>query len=204
MRAHGFAAIRDRASTSGAGFALFRRRRVIQGSGDEGYRPERIFGKSNTYAYQRIFGELHLEGFEVTHTKDGFKWDENEETFLDLLREELSKEAMPLLQQARLHRVGERAEDLQQGATVASDRTSESVEKNARPVIDDLQSNPSVAAPTAELPARPFLTHREVTISLPPWTSIVTIEQTNDPRASRLSLPTDRPVPTVAAPVALV
>lgn len=36
LRAHGFAAIRKRASVSAAGFALFRRNRLIQGSGDEG------------------------------------------------------------------------------------------------------------------------------------------------------------------------
>ena len=69
----GFAAIREVASTSRAGFALFRRRRLIQGSGDEGYRPALIFGGSNSYRYQRVFGELHLEGFEVSHTKDGFR-----------------------------------------------------------------------------------------------------------------------------------
>ena len=55
-----------------AGFALFRRDRLIQGSGDEGYRPELIFGKPNTFAYQRVFGEIHLDGFQVSHTKDGY------------------------------------------------------------------------------------------------------------------------------------
>ncbi len=62
LRAHGFAAIRDRASTSRAGFALFRRGRVIQGSGDAGYRPEKIFGKSNSFIYQRVFGGCILKG----------------------------------------------------------------------------------------------------------------------------------------------
>ena len=60
LRAHGFAAIRRKASVSDAGFALFRRNRLIQGSGDEGYRPEFIFGKPNSFPYQRIFGEIHL------------------------------------------------------------------------------------------------------------------------------------------------
>ena len=64
--------LREKASTSHAGFALFRRNRLIQGSGDEGYRPELIFGRPNTFTYQRLFGELHLEGFDVSHTKDGF------------------------------------------------------------------------------------------------------------------------------------
>jgi len=102
--ARGFAAIRKVASTSRAGFALFRRKRLIQGSGDEGYRPEFIFGKPNSFIYQRIFGELHLEGFEVSHTKDGFQWDENEEPFLQILKENLSEATLPLLQQAREYR----------------------------------------------------------------------------------------------------
>jgi hypothetical protein len=78
LSVHGFAASREPASTTRAGFALFRRGRLIQGSGDEGYRPPHIFGQANSYRYQRLFGELHLDGFEVSHTKDGFRWDENE------------------------------------------------------------------------------------------------------------------------------
>jgi hypothetical protein len=66
LSVHGFAAIRETANTARAGFALFRRGRVIQGSGDEGYRPQYVFGSSNSFRYQRIFGELHLEGFEVS------------------------------------------------------------------------------------------------------------------------------------------
>ncbi len=54
LRATGFAGIRETASTSGAGFALFRRNRLVQGSVDEGYRPEAIFGKSNSFRFQRV------------------------------------------------------------------------------------------------------------------------------------------------------
>jgi hypothetical protein len=71
----GFAAIRETGSTSKAGFALFRRGRVIEGSTEEGYRPEQIFGRGNSFRSQRLFGELHLDGFGVSHTKDGFQWD---------------------------------------------------------------------------------------------------------------------------------
>lgn len=102
--ASGFVAIREPASTRLAGLALFRRKRLIMGSYDETYRPEDIFGRSNSFAFQRLFGEIHLRGFHVSHTKDGIKWDEAEETFLKKLREELSGEEMPLLQQVREHR----------------------------------------------------------------------------------------------------
>ena len=105
LSVHGFAALREKANTAKAGFSLFRRGRVIQGSGDEGYRPAYIFGSTNSYRYQRLFGELHLEGFEVSHTKDGFRWDDNEQPFLELLREHLDTEELPLLKQAEGYRV---------------------------------------------------------------------------------------------------
>ena len=106
LRAHGFIAIRAVGSTSKAGLALFRRKRLIEGSGDETYRPRVIFGASTTYEYQRLFGELTLEGFDISHTKDGFRWDEHEEPFVDLLREYVDAEPLPLIRQARRYRAG--------------------------------------------------------------------------------------------------
>lgn len=106
LRAHGFMAIRAVGSTSKAGLALFRRKRLIEGSGDETYRPRAIFGASTTYEYQRLFGELTLEGFDISHTKDGFRWDEHEEPFVDLLREYVDAEPLPLVRQARRYRAG--------------------------------------------------------------------------------------------------
>lgn len=102
--ATGFVAIRKTISNQLAGLALFRRKRLILGSYDETYRPKDIFGASNTYAYLRVFGEIHLRGFHVSHTKDGIKWEESEETFLKELRKVLSGNDLPLLQQVREHR----------------------------------------------------------------------------------------------------
>lgn len=100
----GFAALRAEGSTAHAGFALFRRNRLILGSDDETYRPAEIFGNSNSYRYQRLFGELHVEGFEVSHTKDGFHWDDFEEDFLLKLREHLKSDDLDLLSQADNYR----------------------------------------------------------------------------------------------------
>lgn len=117
--AKGFVAIREPASTRLAGLALFRRKRLIMGSFDETYRPEDIFGRSNSFAFQRIFGEIHLKGFHVSHTKDGIKWEEAEETFLKELRDELSGEAFPLLQQVREHRSKKDAQATRKDAAAA-------------------------------------------------------------------------------------
>ncbi|GAA4027902.1 hypothetical protein GCM10022409_09900 [Hymenobacter glaciei] len=100
----GFAAIRETGSTAEAGFSLFRRGRVIVGSYEEVYRPEALFGRGNSYRSQRLFGEFHLEGFGVSHTKDGFQWEGCEEEFLSLLEKALSNPAKPLLRQAENYR----------------------------------------------------------------------------------------------------
>ncbi|MDS1135984.1 ATP-binding protein [Nitratireductor indicus] len=125
--ATGFVAIREIASTRLAGFALFRRKRLIMGSADEAYRPEDIFGRPNTYPYQRIFGEIHLKGFFVSHTKDGVKWEESEEAFLRKLRQELSGDALPLIQQAREHRTRSGAKAVRKEAAEALQATASSL-----------------------------------------------------------------------------
>lgn len=122
--ATGFVAIRETASTRLAGLALFRRKRLIMGSADEAYRPEDIFGRSNTYPYQRIFGEIHLKGFFVSHTKDGIKWEESEDEFLAKLRKALSDESFPLLQQAREHRTKTSAKAVRKDAAAALSSTA--------------------------------------------------------------------------------
>src|SRR3989344_2433479 len=100
LKVSGFAALRELGNTHQAGFALFRRNRLILGGPEEGYRPQQIFGNSNSFAFQRVFGELQLEGFEVSHTKDGFKWGDDEEKFIDKLKKELTKQPLNLLTQA--------------------------------------------------------------------------------------------------------
>lgn len=130
MSVHGFAAIRERASVSESGFALFRRGRVVQGSADDGYRPEKIFGKPNSYTYQRLFGELHLDGMNVSHTKDGFKWDDTEEPFLDLLKEHLDNAPMCLLEQAEGYRARQTKKTLESLAGKSVETTAQVLNGN--------------------------------------------------------------------------
>jgi hypothetical protein len=181
QRVKGFAALRQKASTSDAGFALFRRCRLIQGSGDEGYRPEAIFGKSNSYRYQRLFGELELEGFHVSHTKDGFAWDEHEEVFLELLRETLDAEPLPLLQQAESYRVRPTREEVQPGAEAVNASTAAAVERDAPPVIKHLQD----ASPAPEPPSTPapvaVVSRRSLELQLGNDRWLVIVELSEDP-----------------------
>ena len=159
LKATGFAALRKTGSTTHAGFSLFRRKRLIQGSGDEKYRPVYIFGHPNDYIYQRLFGELHIEGFEVSHTKDGFQWDQNEQPFLELLRDELDDSQIPLLRQARNLRVRPTRRQLRQASTEALTRTGTTLERDFPPVASAIAGvSPHETLPnelsTAELAAQ--------------------------------------------------
>lgn len=193
LRAHGFAALRETASTARAGFALFRRKRLIQGSADEGYRPEAIFGKSNSYRYQRLFGELQLEGFEVSHTKDGFRWDENEEVFLDCLRDELNRPPFPLLDQAEGHRVRRKPEDIQRAAREAADNTAEVIEREVPRVLESqLSATPSDAPPPEALPPAPSVARRTIHVELLGQSWEIELELSSDPAISEWVSLSDR------------
>lgn len=159
--ATGFVAIRKTASTRFAGLALFRRKRLIMGSFDETYRPRDVFGHSNSYAYQRLFGEIHLRGFRVSHTKDGIKWEESEEIFLEKLREELSSEDLPLLKQVQEYRSRKDVQETRPDAAAALQSVGAQLDKktitittlgvgSANQTADSLDA---ASSPLAELPA---------------------------------------------------
>lgn len=185
LRVSGFAAIRETASISGAGFALFRRGRLIEGSADEGFRPEKIFGKANSYRYQRIFGELHLEGFEISHTKDGFRWEEHEEAFLELLEEELDSKPLPLLDMAEGYRARLRSNGFSKAAEAATERTAEVIRREVPPVLgQQLKREPDTAPPPAKLPAAVEASKREIPMELNGAKWRVILDLTSDPAIS--------------------
>lgn len=199
QRVHGFAALRERGSTAEAGFALFRRDRLIQGSGDEAYRPAYIFGASNSFTYQRLFGELELEGFEVSHTKDGFQWEEHEEIVLELLKEELDREPLPLLSEAEGHRTRVKQEDVRAGAQIAIERTADVLER-AAPVIEEQIDEPDPgptpdALPPAELASRRLI---EIVCDGIPWQ--IELELSTDPAVSDWLYVSDAPTPATGGP----
>ncbi len=157
QRATGFAALRQDGKGARAGFALFRRNRLIQGSGDEGWKHPEVFGSPNSYRHQRLFGELHLDGFEVSHTKDGFRWDD-EAAFAQLLADELDSEPTPLLKQGEGHRQKAARPVLQRSAALAVTGTREDMRENLE----------SAMPPAAEQAAAPDPTSNEVTQSETP------------------------------------
>lgn len=185
LSVNGFAALREKAATAKAGFALFRRGRVIQGSADEGYRPSYIFGSSNSYRYQRLFGELHLEGFEVSHTKDGFRWDENEQPFLELLREHLDSDELPLLRQAEGYRVRISRALISKAANTAVSNASNALEEHLPDALPSVADAEPVETPTDENESTSSLARRSFEFNFRDRAWVIELELTDDPAESR-------------------
>lgn len=86
LSARGWIAIRKQGKQMDAGLVLFRRGRVIIGGPDEGYKPVDVFGQANSFRSQRLIGELHLDQWPVTQSKDDFDWSDGlEDAFIEKL-----------------------------------------------------------------------------------------------------------------------
>lgn len=147
QRVRGFAALREVGSTPLAGFALFRRDRLIIGSHDETYRPSYIFKQTNSYPYQRLFGELHVEGFEVSHTKDGFRWEEYEDIFLEYLKNAIESQPLNLISQAENYRALPIKRNIAARANFATDAVAAYIENEVAPILISAKENPTTSPP---------------------------------------------------------
>jgi hypothetical protein len=99
----GWVGVLDRGSRAKAGFSILHSGRVVKGWPDS-WRPEAIYGQvqgSNDLVNQRLTGEINLDVFEVTHTKDNIQWMGSEE---DDVQEALRKECSEYREIARSRR----------------------------------------------------------------------------------------------------
>lgn len=82
----GWAGVLEKGSRREAGFSIIQNDRVITGWPNS-YRPITLFGEQeggvNDLVNQRLFGELELEGFDVSHTKDEILYDGDEQEVLE-------------------------------------------------------------------------------------------------------------------------
>lgn len=103
----GWVGVLDRGSRAKAGFSIIRRGRVVRGWPDS-WRPAGIFGDqvggSNTLVNQRVTGEIHLDDFTVTHTKDGIIWMGQEESQVE---KKLEKKCADFVDVAKKRRKGD-------------------------------------------------------------------------------------------------
>ena len=185
---HGWAALLRRGSVSQAGFSIFRRRRLIEGSIDRSYRPKEIFRNANSFTYQRLTGELHVTGFDVSHTKDGIQWGGLEELMVQKLKMELDGKALPLLKQAEGYRFRRRGADMQPGfGKQAIEAVATVLEAPSTAELLGEQStqapNDDAAEPIAPSVTSTSVTRRTLVVRVPtdhrPWS--IDLELVSDP-----------------------
>ncbi|AQW93069.1 ATP-binding protein [Elizabethkingia anophelis] len=109
--AKGFIGILKAIQNNANGLVLLRRGRVIVGGDDDRFFPNPIFGSAGNFRYKRLFGELELDGFDVTFNKNGFTDEENLNAFIYALKEELRDPNFNLLSQADNYRVKTKEEN---------------------------------------------------------------------------------------------
>lgn len=79
----GWGGILEKGSRSNAGFSMLQNNRVIRGW-PEAWRPYAIYGDArNDLINQRLVGEIFLDGFDVSHTKDDILWGADQEELVE-------------------------------------------------------------------------------------------------------------------------
>ena len=103
-RVQGWVGVLGRGSRTDAGFSILHSDRVVRGW-PEGWRPETIYGFQgrNDLINQRLIGEIHLNDFEVSHTKDDILWQGDEQEEVEKL---LARECADYIEIARRYRRG--------------------------------------------------------------------------------------------------
>lgn len=102
----GWVGVLERGSRAKAGFSIMHSGRMVKGYPDA-WRPEAIYGQlqgSNDLVNQRLVGEIHLDSFAVTHTKDNILFFGSEEDDLQKALRELSADYREV---AKNRRVGD-------------------------------------------------------------------------------------------------
>lgn len=101
----GWVGILARGSRADAGFSILHCGRVVRGYPDS-WRPASLYGQlqgSNDLVNQRLVGEINLDAFDVSHTKDDILWLGDQE---EVVEEELAKHCAEYRTVAKEYRKG--------------------------------------------------------------------------------------------------
>lgn len=158
----GFIGVLEKMSTDkDNGFLLFRRGRAIGYSGEDKYRPQHLCGQVGSPQYKRIFGELSVDGFNVSFQKNAFQEDEAFAQFIDDLADDIKTKI----------RRGEYPDIFGQAANYIKDKTVAEAKKAAKEVVTTLAkelSRPVVAQTRIEDLDKPVRENPNVEVVTPP------------------------------------
>jgi hypothetical protein len=139
----GWCGILEQGGRPKAGFAVCRRGRLVMGQPDA-WRPQSLFGQingSNDLVNQRLVGEIHLDNFLISHTKNQILWVDDE---LDLVEEKLKELFADYRQTALTNRKAGRGGPTAQAVDVAIETIKEMI---SDPAFADLVNIAEVPAP---------------------------------------------------------
>lgn len=124
---------------------------------------------------------MHLDGFEVSHTKDGFRW-VDEAAFAQLLADELDAGDLPLLKQGEGHRQKATRPAMQRSAaaavTGAADDLRENAEEAMPPAAEEAShDDPPIAPDPRKQTAMPPLAGSELSFEFwgATWTVVIRV-----------------------------
>lgn len=84
----GWIGLLAKGKASEAGLQLFRRGRLITGGPGQGWKPWEVYGAPNSFQSQRLIGELDLDRWRISHTKDRIEMSgADEQELIESLRE---------------------------------------------------------------------------------------------------------------------
>ena len=90
----GWVGVLEQGGRQKAGFAVVHKGRMVR-TWPDSWHPESLFGQaqgSNDLVNQRLVGEIYLDDFDVSHTKDDIHWmDDEEDRVQDLLKDECAE-----------------------------------------------------------------------------------------------------------------
>lgn len=111
-KAKGFIGILRDIKQGRNGFVILRRGRVVVGTESEHRFFPHFMGSPGTFRYKRIFGEIEVEGFNVSFNKNDIADRENLDALLDVLRDQIKSPDFDMLKQADDYRVSSKKEVL--------------------------------------------------------------------------------------------
>ena len=160
----GWVGVLSRGGRAKAGFSILHADRVVRGW-PESWRPEAIYGFQgrNDLINQRLVGEVHLNDFEVSHTKDDILWYGDEQEQVENL---LKEECADYIEVARRYRRGQEdptgPSDIEVQAAI-DELQQELSSKSLSDAINLEIVPPPEAVHQAQLPLRDSVADREPT-----------------------------------------
>lgn len=166
-KARGYIGVLKEMKNTDNGFVLLRRGRVVKGAEDgQRYFPNCLCGPVGMPRYKRIFGELELEGFQVSFNKNDILDKENLDALMECLKGLIHTKEFDLYAQAGEYRLDER----QKQAKKLAKKHDQSSKQNRQPI--EIQTDPTKPQPDTlffpelvSTPAQPTVVSQPIVFS---------------------------------------